>query len=203
MDGFCFWCFVTLYSLFPHVTPVYFIIHKHAECQNYHRSYGTLTHSATKPFSPIPLQMQGPSSLNILPQGFSSNHYSSYYLSCYVGGIPGILHTVQDSQMTLKENSHSRENEFVPGAEVQRASTQGALHTVWAQSLFLRGALGAITPKPIPTISPRTPPRPGLGSVTTLLPCLALQGTGCPFSEPGHNFSTESLFHPQQLHASV
>lgn len=138
------------------------------------------------PILPIPLQMQGPSPLNVLPQGFSSNHCSSCYCSCYACGIPCILHTVQDSEMALKEKSHGRENEFVSGAEVQRDSTQGALHTGWVQSFLLRGALGVTTLKSTPTTSPRTPPRPVLGSLTTLLPCLALQGRGCPFSQLGH-----------------
>lgn len=172
MDGFCFWCFVTLYNLFPHVTPVYFIIHKHAEYQNDHKSYGALTHSATKPFSPHPIANAGPSPLNVLPQGFSSNHCSSCYLSCNARGIPGILHAMQDSQMALKEKWW--DDEFVP--EVQRVSTQGTLCTVWVQSLLLCGVLGVITLKSTPTISARTPPRPGLGSLTSLLP-LALQGT--------------------------
>lgn len=147
---------------------------------------GLLHAQQLSPFLPIPLQMQGPSPLNVLPQGFSLNHCSCCYHSCYAGGIPGILHNMQDSEMALKEKSYKRENEFVPGVEVQRASTQGTLHTGWVQSLFLCGALGAITLKPTPTTSPRRPPRPGLGSLTTFLPCLALQETGCPFSGLGH-----------------
>lgn len=149
---------------------------------------GLLHTQPLSPFLPIPLQMKRPSPLNVLPQGFSSNHCSSCYLSCNACGIPGILHTMQDSQMALKDKSHARENEFASGVEVQRVSTQGTLHTVWLQSLLLCVALGVITLKPTPTISPRTPPRPGLGFLTTFLPCLALQGTGFPFSELGHNF---------------
>lgn len=149
---------------------------------------GLLHTQPLSPFLPIPLQMQRPSPLNVLPQGFSSNHCSSCYLSCNACGIPGILHTMQDSQMVLKDKSHARENEFALGVEVQRVSTQGTLHTVRVQSLLLCGALGVTILKPTPTISPRTPLKPGLGFLTTFLPCLALQGTGFPFSEPGHNF---------------
>lgn len=188
----------TAYSLMSHQFISLFINMLNAKIIT--EAMGLLHTQPLSPFLPIPLQMQGPSPLNILPQGFSSNHCSSYYLSCYVGGISGILHTIQDSQMVVKEKSHARENEFVPGVEVQRASTQGTLHTVWVQSLLLCGALRVVTLKPTPTIHPRMPPRPGLGSLIMFLPSLALQGTGCPFSEPGHNFCTESLFHPQQLH---
>lgn len=111
---------------------------------------------------------------------------------CNAHGSPGILHTMQDSQMALKKKWHAREDEFVPGVEVQRVSTQGTLHRVWVQSLLLCGPFGVITLKPSPTISARMPPRPSLGSLTTLLP-LALQGTRLPPLRAGIQFPAPCL----------
>lgn len=128
-------CHFTAYSLMSHQFISLFIIMLNAKIIA--ETMGLLHTQPVSPFLPIPLQMQGPSPLNVLPQGFSSNHISPCSLSCNMGGIPGNLHTMQDSQMALKEKSHAQENEFVPGVEVQRASTQGTLHTVWVQSLLL------------------------------------------------------------------
>lgn len=137
-------------------------------------------------FLPIPLQMQGSSLLATPPHGFFFNHFSSCYLSFYRGGNPGILHIVQTSEMALKEKSHLRETEFVPGVEVQRVSTQGTLQKCWVQLLCLCKVPGMLTLQSTPRISLRTPPKPGLSPLTTLPPYFLLHRTGCPFSGLRH-----------------
>lgn len=166
---------------------------------------GLLHTQQLSPFLPVPLQMQGPSPLAVLPRGFYFNHCLSCHLAFYGGGTPGILHAVQDPEMALKEKSHSRENEFVPGVKLEKASTQGTLHTRWVQSLFLCEAPGVLTLKPTPTTSSRTPPRPGLCPLTTLLPCLLLQGTGCSFSGLMHKhpFPAQWVSHQRAPHSCL
>lgn len=152
-------------------------------------------------FLPIPLQMQGSSLLSTPPQRFFFNHCSSRYLSFYGGGSPGILHNVQGSEMALKEKSHSRETEFGPGVEVQRVSTQGTLQACWLQPLCLCKVPGVLTLKSTPIISLRTPPKPGLSLLTTLLPCFLLQRTGCPFSGLRHKHPFPAQLVSQQTAA--
>lgn len=149
------------------------------------------------PFLPIPLQMQGPSPLAVLPQGFFCLTIWSYcYLAFY-----GVRHLAFYTLCrTLKQpwrRNHIQGTTFVPGVEVQRASPKRTLHEGWVQSLFLCKVPGVLTPKPTPIARPRMTPRPGLDPLIVLLPCLLLQETACPFSgqRHKHQFPAQQVSH--------
>lgn len=131
------------------------------------------------PFLPIPLQMQGPSPLAILPQGFFfclTIDHTATLLFYRVRRL--VFYTLCRTLKWPWRRNHIQGTAFVPGVEVQRASPEG--------TLFFCKVPRVLTPKPTPITRPRRTPRPGLDPLIILLPCLLLQGAGCPFSGLRH-----------------